>query len=134
MTPRNNELLFCALGGSGEIGMNVTLYGHAGKWLMVDCGVTFADGAVLIGDAAHAMNPHASQGRMQAMVDAMTDTPLRTVPNAGKGWNGGSQFRKISDPAAEASQDGFSIPKASRSKRATVPSWDEILFGGDEAE
>jgi 2-polyprenyl-6-methoxyphenol hydroxylase-like FAD-dependent oxidoreductase len=31
-----------------------------------------ADGAVLIGDAAHAMNPHASQGRMQAMADAMT--------------------------------------------------------------
>lgn len=31
-----------------------------------------SDGAVLIGDAAHAMNPHASQGRMQAMVDAMT--------------------------------------------------------------
>ncbi|MDF0644391.1 MAG: NAD(P)/FAD-dependent oxidoreductase [Nitrospira sp.] len=30
------------------------------------------NGAVLIGDAAHAMNPHASQGRMQAMVDAMT--------------------------------------------------------------
>ena len=30
-----------------------------------------ADGAALIGDAAHAMNPHASQGRMQAMVDAV---------------------------------------------------------------
>ncbi len=30
-----------------------------------------ADGAALIGDAAHAMNPHASQGRMQAMMDAM---------------------------------------------------------------
>lgn len=30
------------------------------------------DGAVLIGDAAHGMNPHASQGRMQAMVDAVT--------------------------------------------------------------
>lgn len=30
------------------------------------------DGAVLIGDAAHAMNPHASQGRMQAMADAIT--------------------------------------------------------------
>ena len=29
-------------------------------------------GAVLIGDAAHAMKPHASQGHMQAMVDAMT--------------------------------------------------------------
>ncbi|WP_267393258.1 MULTISPECIES: ribonuclease J [unclassified Sphingomonas] len=44
MTPKN-ELLFCALGGSGEIGMNVNLYGHAGKWLMVDCGITFADAA-----------------------------------------------------------------------------------------
>ena len=29
------------------------------------------NGAALIGDAAHAMNPHASQGRMQAMTDAM---------------------------------------------------------------
>jgi ribonuclease J len=45
MTPKNDELLFCALGGSGEIGMNVNLYGHAGRWLMVDCGVTFADHA-----------------------------------------------------------------------------------------
>ena len=35
-----------------------------------------ADGAVLIGDAAHAMNPHASQGRMQAMVDAMALSDL----------------------------------------------------------
>ena len=35
-----------------------------------------ADGAVLIGDAAHAMNPHASQGRMQAMVDAMVLSDL----------------------------------------------------------
>ncbi len=31
-----------------------------------------ANGAVLLGDAAHGMNPHASQGRMQAMVDAMS--------------------------------------------------------------
>ena len=30
-----------------------------------------SDGALIIGDAAHGMNPHASQGRMQAMVDAM---------------------------------------------------------------
>ena len=36
-----NELLFCALGGSGEIGMNVNLYGCDGKWLMVDLGMTF---------------------------------------------------------------------------------------------
>ncbi len=38
-----NELLFCALGGSGEIGMNVNLYGADGKWLMVDLGMTFSD-------------------------------------------------------------------------------------------
>ncbi|WP_375288359.1 ribonuclease J [Sphingomonas sp.] len=44
MTPKD-ELLFCALGGSGEIGMNVNLYGTRGKWVMVDCGVTFADHA-----------------------------------------------------------------------------------------
>ena len=44
MTPRN-ELLFLALGGSGEIGMNVNLYGCQGKWVMVDCGITFADPA-----------------------------------------------------------------------------------------
>jgi len=38
-----NELLFLALGGSGEIGMNVNIYGCEGKWLMVDLGLTFAD-------------------------------------------------------------------------------------------
>lgn len=42
MTP-GKELLFLALGGSGEIGMNVNLYGCDGKWLMVDLGMTFAD-------------------------------------------------------------------------------------------
>lgn len=38
------ELLFLALGGSGEIGMNVNLYGCNGKWLMVDLGMTFSGG------------------------------------------------------------------------------------------
>jgi ribonuclease J len=37
------ELIFVALGGSGEIGMNVNLYGCRGQWLMVDLGLTFAD-------------------------------------------------------------------------------------------
>ena len=40
------ELLFVPLGGLGEIGMNMGLYGlgvgRAKKWLMVDCGVSFA--------------------------------------------------------------------------------------------
>lgn len=42
MTTPKNELLFLALGGSDEIGMNVNLYGCDGKWLMVDFGMTFA--------------------------------------------------------------------------------------------
>jgi len=39
-TPED-ELLFLALGGSGEIGMNVNLYGCRGKWMMVDLGMSF---------------------------------------------------------------------------------------------
>jgi ribonuclease J len=42
-TPGSDELLFLPLGGAGEIGMNLNLYGHAGKWLMVDFGITFGD-------------------------------------------------------------------------------------------
>ena len=43
MTSSGKELLFLALGGSGEIGMNVNLYGCDGQWVMVDLGLTFAD-------------------------------------------------------------------------------------------
>jgi ribonuclease J len=41
MTSPKDELLFLALGGSDEIGMNVNLYGCQGKWIMVDLGLTF---------------------------------------------------------------------------------------------
>jgi ribonuclease J len=41
-----DELVFLPLGGSGEIGMNLNLYGFGPpgerKWIMIDCGVTFA--------------------------------------------------------------------------------------------
>jgi ribonuclease J len=44
----NAELLFVPLGGAGEIGMNLNLYGYGPPgdetWVMVDLGVTFADG------------------------------------------------------------------------------------------
>jgi ribonuclease J len=46
MTQDKNDLVFLALGGLGEIGMNCALYGygppHKRKWLMVDLGVSFA--------------------------------------------------------------------------------------------
>ena len=44
------ELLFCPLGGSGEIGMNMNLFAYGKpnnqKWIMVDIGVTFADDSI----------------------------------------------------------------------------------------
>ena len=37
------DLYFVPLGGTGEIGMNLNLYGHKGAWLMVDLGIIFGD-------------------------------------------------------------------------------------------
>jgi len=46
----NNELIFCPLGGSGEIGMNMNLYGYGEKnnhqWIIIDIGVGFVDDSV----------------------------------------------------------------------------------------
>ncbi len=39
----DQELLFVPLGGAGEIGLNLNLYGMDDQWLMVDLGITFAD-------------------------------------------------------------------------------------------
>ena len=36
-----NALFFVPLGGAGEIGMNLNVYGYQGDWLIIDCGVTF---------------------------------------------------------------------------------------------
>jgi len=42
-----DELLFLPLGGAGEIGMNLNLYGYGktgkAEWIMVDLGITFGD-------------------------------------------------------------------------------------------
>ena len=44
------QLLFCPLGGSGEIGMNLNLYAFGKednqKWIAVDMGITFADDSI----------------------------------------------------------------------------------------
>ena len=44
------ELIFCPLGGSGEIGMNMNLFAYGKpenqKWIIVDIGVTFADDTI----------------------------------------------------------------------------------------
>lgn len=47
MSKSNDELVFLPLGGSGEIGMNLNLFGfgppHDRKWIIVDIGVSFGD-------------------------------------------------------------------------------------------
>ena len=45
---KNSRLVFLPLGGTGEIGMNMNLYGYGNeiddmKWLVVDVGITFGD-------------------------------------------------------------------------------------------
>jgi ribonuclease J len=40
---KDGEIWFAPMGGVGEFGANLALYGYAGKWLMLDCGVAFAD-------------------------------------------------------------------------------------------
>ena len=44
---KKDSLVFLPLGGSGEIGMNMNLYGYgrgeSRDWIMIDCGVTFGD-------------------------------------------------------------------------------------------
>jgi ribonuclease J len=40
---RADELVFLPLGGVGEIGMNLSLYGYGDAWLMIDLGISFGD-------------------------------------------------------------------------------------------
>tara|TARA_Y100000590_G_scaffold385784_1_gene458115 strand:- start:4442 stop:6106 length:1665 start_codon:yes stop_codon:yes gene_type:complete len=47
---KKEDFVFCPLGGSGEIGMNMNLFAYGNienrKWIIVDIGVTFADDTV----------------------------------------------------------------------------------------
>ena len=38
-----DSILCVPLGGCGQFGANMTLYGHDGEWLAIDCGIGFAD-------------------------------------------------------------------------------------------
>ena len=63
-----HESMFATLRDWSQTGYMGTGRVKAKTWVV--------DGGVLIGDAAHGMNPHASQGRMQAMVDATVLGPV----------------------------------------------------------
>lgn len=54
LIPQQQDLWFVPLGGTGEIGMNFNVYGHANQWLIVDCGVSFDEPLV----APYKTSPH----------------------------------------------------------------------------
>jgi len=72
MTPEQQDFWFLPLGGTGEIGMNMNLYGHNGQWLMVDCGVIFdknndVDGEVIENNLSE--RPHIQMADPQFIVE-----------------------------------------------------------------
>jgi len=74
MNPDEHDLWFLPLGGCGEIGMNLNLYGHNGRWLMVDCGVTFAD--------PNDTGPHVQMADPQFIADRREDLLALMVTHA----------------------------------------------------
>ncbi len=59
--PGAHDVYLLPLGGAGEIGMNLTLYGHDGYWIAVDLGITFGgddfpDHDVMMADPAFIAN------------------------------------------------------------------------------
>ena len=69
MTPDESDFWFLPLGGTGEIGMNLNLYGHNGRWLMVDCGVTFESGTDVDGEPILGARAHVQMADPQFITD-----------------------------------------------------------------
>ena len=69
MTPEQQDFWFLPLGGTGEIGMNLNLYGHNGQWLMVDCGVIFDKNNDIDGEAIVSDRPHIQMADPQFIVE-----------------------------------------------------------------
>ena len=71
------------LGGAGEIGLNLNLYGLDGQWLMVDLGISFAD-ETLPGRRDRAarseLHRRAQRGPLRPGADPCPRGPLRRDP------------------------------------------------------
>ncbi len=63
-TPADDEILICPIGGVQKIGMNMTLYGSAGRHIIVDAGVAFMPPleAEMTGVKAHSIAPETLEG------------------------------------------------------------------------
>jgi len=69
MTPDSEDFWFLPLGGTGEIGMNMNLYGHNGQWLMIDCGVIFDKNTDVDGEEIVSQRPHVQMADPQFIAD-----------------------------------------------------------------
>jgi ribonuclease J len=112
------ELVFAALGGIGEIGMNLAIYGYGDErrrqWLIVDCGVSFAAEEHLPGvdlilpDISYLIEQrrnlvglvltHAHEDHMGALLDLWPrlKVPLYATPFAAALF----EARRLSEPGA----------------------------------
>ena len=57
LVAQKDEVLFAPLGGCNEIGRNLSLYGHDGAWIVVDCGIGFPPASLQGGIDAILPNP-----------------------------------------------------------------------------
>jgi ribonuclease J len=114
------ELVFAPLGGIGEIGMNLSIYGFGDErrrqWLIVDCGVSFASEEQLPGvdlilpDIRYLLQErrnilglvltHAHEDHMGALIDLWPklNVPLYATPFAAALF----EARRLSEPGAPA--------------------------------
>ncbi len=113
-----NELVFAPLGGVGEIGMNLSIYGvgdeRRRQWLIVDCGVSFAAEEQLPGvdlilpdiryliaerrNIAGLILTHAHEDHMGALIDLWPrlNVPLYATPFTAALF----EARRLSEPGA----------------------------------
>ena len=92
VVPDVTDFWFLPLGGCGEIGMNLNLYGHDGAWLMVDCGVAFDGDDTVMPDPSFIASEadrlvgivatHAHQDHIGALPDLWEQfrVPIYTTP------------------------------------------------------
>ena len=82
MTYSQEDLLYIPLGGSGEIGMNCSLYHYKNKWIMVDLGLTFADekfpGIELLVPNLDFIDP--VQGKVAGIAESEIDFKTTLIP------------------------------------------------------
>ena len=98
-----NDLYFVPLGGTGEIGMNLNLYGHDGAWLMVDLGIIFGDPRLPgIVDQVISMSFFAPDGDARLVAGEFRDFRIPECESCGGTWKPDVVFFGEGVPAAYA--------------------------------